>query len=108
MGGGCFLSGDGCYGPPADPSTVPWAMSFPNGQVPTYEPVHPTPIYEAICSMLVVFVVRCAMPLPKAPPESEESGESKKATKTETGDAVFPKLGRRTAATLVLYGFERV
>jgi phosphatidylglycerol:prolipoprotein diacylglycerol transferase len=42
---GCFLAGDGCYGPPAD---VPWAMSFPNGVVPTTEKVHPTPLYDAI------------------------------------------------------------
>jgi phosphatidylglycerol:prolipoprotein diacylglycerol transferase len=42
---GCFLSGDGCYGPPAD---VPWAMSFPDGVVPTLEKVHPTPLYDVI------------------------------------------------------------
>jgi phosphatidylglycerol:prolipoprotein diacylglycerol transferase len=42
---GCFLSGDGCYGPPSD---VPWAMSFPNGVIPTLERVHPTPLYDAI------------------------------------------------------------
>ena len=42
---GCFLSGDGCYGPPSD---VPWAMSFPDGVVPTLEPVHPTPLYDTI------------------------------------------------------------
>ena len=45
---GCFLSGDGCYGPPAD---VPWAMSFPNGVVPTTELVHPTPLYDVILLM---------------------------------------------------------
>jgi phosphatidylglycerol:prolipoprotein diacylglycerol transferase len=42
---GCFLSGDGCYGPPSD---VPWAMAFPNGVLPTIEPVHPTPLYDTI------------------------------------------------------------
>jgi len=42
---GCFLSGDGCYGPPSD---VPWAMAFPNGVVPTTVPVHPTPLYDTI------------------------------------------------------------
>jgi phosphatidylglycerol:prolipoprotein diacylglycerol transferase len=42
---GCFLSGDGCYGPPSD---VPWAMSFPNGVIPTLERVHPTPLYDAL------------------------------------------------------------
>merc|ERR1712232_685659 len=111
MGGGCFLSGDGCYGPAADPSTVPWAMSFPNGQVPTYEPVHPTPIYEAVLSTLVVLVVRCTMPLPAAPPEPEvdEAGEVAVIECAVCVDEpVFPKYGRRTAATHVLYGLERV
>jgi phosphatidylglycerol:prolipoprotein diacylglycerol transferase len=40
---GCFLSGDGDYGPPSE---VPWAMAFPNGLVPTIIPVHPTPLYD--------------------------------------------------------------
>ena len=40
---GCFLSGDGDYGPPSD---LPWAMSFPKGTVPINVPVHPTPLYE--------------------------------------------------------------
>jgi phosphatidylglycerol:prolipoprotein diacylglycerol transferase len=47
---GCFLSGDGCYGPPSD---LPWAMAFPNGVVPTYENVHPTPLYDTF--LLVAF-----------------------------------------------------
>ena len=42
---GCFLAGDGDYGPPSD---LPWAMAFPNGTVPTDVPVHPTPIYETL------------------------------------------------------------
>ena len=44
---GCFLAGDGDYGPPSD---LPWAMAFPNGTVPTDIPVHPTPIYETLLS----------------------------------------------------------
>ena len=44
---GCFLAGDGDYGPPSD---LPWAMAFPNGTVPTDVPVHPTPIYETLVS----------------------------------------------------------
>ncbi len=63
---GCFLSGDGDYGPASD---LPWAMKFPNGTVSTLAaknaqlveswqdkfpdipvpvdiPVHPTPLYE--------------------------------------------------------------
>lgn len=42
---GCQLSGDGDYGIAWD---GPWAMSYPDGTVPTTEEVHPTPIYEAI------------------------------------------------------------
>ena len=46
---GCFLAGDGDYGPPSD---VPWAMSFPKGTVPTNVPVHPTPLYELGMSLV--------------------------------------------------------
>jgi phosphatidylglycerol---prolipoprotein diacylglyceryl transferase len=42
---GCFLSGDGDYG---KPTSLPWAMSFPSGVVPTTERVHPAPLYELI------------------------------------------------------------
>ena len=45
---GCFLAGDGDYGPPSD---LPWAMAFPNGTVPTDIPVHPTPIYETLMAV---------------------------------------------------------
>lgn len=41
---GCQLAGDGDYG---IPSSLPWAMSYPDGVVPTTERVHPTPIYES-------------------------------------------------------------
>ncbi len=51
---GCFLSGDGCYGPPSD---VPWAMSFPNGVVPTLEKVHPTPLYDTILLVSFFFLL---------------------------------------------------
>jgi phosphatidylglycerol---prolipoprotein diacylglyceryl transferase len=47
---GCFLSGDGCYG---KPTTLPWGMSFPHGIVPTYERVHPTPLYELGSSLVI-------------------------------------------------------
>ncbi|HEX9653570.1 MAG TPA: prolipoprotein diacylglyceryl transferase [bacterium] len=50
---GCLLSGDGDYGPPSD---VPWAMSFPNGIIPTNERVHPTPIYDMII-LLSIFTL---------------------------------------------------
>ena len=41
---GCFLVGDD-YG---HPSTVPWAVAFPEGYPPTSVPVHPTQLYEAL------------------------------------------------------------
>jgi len=47
---GCLLSGDGDYG---IPSSLPWAMSFPNGLVPTTARVHPTPIYEFIVAAAI-------------------------------------------------------
>jgi phosphatidylglycerol:prolipoprotein diacylglycerol transferase len=42
---GCQLSGDGDYGKAWD---GPWAMSYPDGTVPTTEDVHPTPVYETL------------------------------------------------------------
>jgi len=51
---GCLLSGDGDYG---IPSTLPWAMSFPNGVVPTMERVHPTPIYEFLGAALIAWLL---------------------------------------------------
>lgn len=40
---GCQVSGDGDYG---TASSLPWAMAYPDGTVPTTTEVHPTPIYE--------------------------------------------------------------
>jgi len=80
---GCFISGDGCYGPTADPRRYPWAMSFPNASVPTYEPVHPTPIYESLTSLFIFVVVNAFCKLPAKQP------------------------GRRTSLVLVLYGAGR-
>jgi phosphatidylglycerol:prolipoprotein diacylglycerol transferase len=42
---GCQLSGDGDYGKHSD---LPWAMSYPDGTVPTTDTVHPTPVYETL------------------------------------------------------------
>jgi len=42
---GCQLAGDGDYGIPTD---LPWAMAYPDGVVPTFEKVHPTPVYETL------------------------------------------------------------
>jgi phosphatidylglycerol:prolipoprotein diacylglycerol transferase len=41
---GCFLVGDD-YG---EPSSLPWAVAFPEGAPPTFERVHPTQLYEVI------------------------------------------------------------
>ena len=51
---GCFLSGDGDYGPPSD---LPWAMAFPNGLVPTHVPVHPTPVYETLMALTLFAIL---------------------------------------------------
>jgi phosphatidylglycerol---prolipoprotein diacylglyceryl transferase len=51
---GCQLSGDGDYGKPSD---LPWAMSYPDGTVPTDQQVHPTPVYETLTMGLVAWVL---------------------------------------------------
>jgi phosphatidylglycerol:prolipoprotein diacylglycerol transferase len=51
---GCQLSGDGDYGIPSD---LPWAMSYPDGVVPTTERVHPTPLYELAASLAIFLVL---------------------------------------------------
>jgi phosphatidylglycerol---prolipoprotein diacylglyceryl transferase len=47
---GCQLSGGGDYGIHSD---LPWAMSYPDGTVPTTDTVHPTPVYETVAMGLV-------------------------------------------------------
>jgi phosphatidylglycerol:prolipoprotein diacylglycerol transferase len=51
---GCQLSGDGDYG---TPSGLPWAMSYPNGTVPTTDRVQPTPVYESVSMALVAWIL---------------------------------------------------
>jgi phosphatidylglycerol---prolipoprotein diacylglyceryl transferase len=51
---GCQLSGDGDYGVPSD---LPWAMSYPDGTVPTDQQVHPTPVYETLAMGLVALLL---------------------------------------------------
>lgn len=46
----CQLAGDGTYGVASD---VPWAMSYPHGEVATSEQVHPTPVYETLASLAI-------------------------------------------------------
>jgi phosphatidylglycerol:prolipoprotein diacylglycerol transferase len=51
---GCQISGDGDYG---KVSTLPWAMGYPHGTVPTPPGVRvqPTPIYETLAMGLVAW-----------------------------------------------------
>jgi phosphatidylglycerol:prolipoprotein diacylglycerol transferase len=51
---GCQVSGDGDYG---KVSTLPWAMGYPHGTVPTPPGVRvqPTPIYETVTMGLVAW-----------------------------------------------------
>ena len=53
---GCQLSGDGDYG---KVSTLPWAMAYPHGTVPTPPGVRvqPTPIYEILAMSFVVWIL---------------------------------------------------
>jgi phosphatidylglycerol:prolipoprotein diacylglycerol transferase len=51
---GCQLSGDGDYGKPWN---GPWAMSYPDGTVPTDRTVHPTPIYETLAMGLGAWIL---------------------------------------------------
>ena len=53
---GCQLSGDGDYG---KVSTLPWAMGYPNGTVPTPPGVRvqPTPLYEIAAMLFVTWIL---------------------------------------------------
>jgi phosphatidylglycerol:prolipoprotein diacylglycerol transferase len=51
---GCQLSGDGDYGIKSD---LPWAMSYPDGTVPTTDRVHPTPVYETLTMAAVAYLL---------------------------------------------------
>jgi phosphatidylglycerol:prolipoprotein diacylglycerol transferase len=59
----CQLAGDGTYGVASD---LPWAMSYPDGEVPTTERVHPTPVYETLASG-AIFVLLWRLRLRLAP-----------------------------------------
>ncbi len=50
---GCFLVGDD-YG---TPSTLPWAVAFPEGLPPTLVPVHPTQLYETAALLPIAWVL---------------------------------------------------
>ena len=51
---GCQVSGDGDYGEASD---LPWAMSYPEGTVPTDVAVHPTPVYESLLMGIATLVL---------------------------------------------------
>lgn len=51
---GCQLSGDGDYG---SPSSLPWAMNYLYGVVPTADIVHPAPVYETFAALLLTFLL---------------------------------------------------
>ncbi len=51
---GCQLSGDGDYGKAWD---GPWAMSYPDGTVPTTQTVHPTPVYETVAMSFCAYLL---------------------------------------------------
>lgn len=74
---GCIIAGDGCYGLPCE---LPWAMSFPQGLVPTLSAknpmlaatfaklfpgreipvditVHPTPLYESVSAIVLLGIL---------------------------------------------------
>ena len=53
---GCQVSGDGDYG---IRSSLPWAMGYPHGTVPTPPgvTVQPTPIYETVTMCLVAYLL---------------------------------------------------
>ena len=53
---GCQVSGDGDYG---IRSTLPWAMGYPHGTVPTPPgvTVQPTPIYETVSMCLLAYIL---------------------------------------------------
>jgi phosphatidylglycerol:prolipoprotein diacylglycerol transferase len=51
---GCFFAGDGDYG---RPSSLPWAMSFPHGVVPTLARVHPTMLYSSAWEFAVFAIL---------------------------------------------------
>ena len=61
---GCQLAGDGDYGIPTD---LPWAMAYPNGVVPTFEKVHPAPVYETLSHLAIgalLWALRTRIQLP--------------------------------------------
>lgn len=54
---GCFLNGC-CHGLA---TSLPWGTVFPAGSPPTSVPVHPTQLYEALASLLILAILLFAL-----------------------------------------------
>lgn len=102
---GCLLSGDGDYG---TPTSLPWAMSFPHGLVPTTDRVHPTPIYEFIASVAIAWFLWRMFARGAGRSETRPYDEARPQTHAqarEGGDA--RSAGHVFAAFLIATGIER-
>ncbi len=51
---GCQFSGHGCYGVATN---LPWGMRYPYGSMPSYLPVHPTPLYDVLVYAVLFLVL---------------------------------------------------
>jgi len=75
---GCQISGDGDWGVPADVTLKPgwlpmwfWAQTYSGnilGEVVPYPGVYPTPLYEAIASLLIFAILQACSKRPRRPP----------------------------------------
>ena len=110
---GCLLSGDGDYG---IPSSLPWAMSFPNGVVPTTQRVHPTPIYEFLAAALIAWLLwRLGASQAKTPirqPGEKSDAKSRKSAsdalaRIEGVSGAISPAGTVFAAYLIYTGIAR-
>jgi phosphatidylglycerol---prolipoprotein diacylglyceryl transferase len=110
---GCLLSGDGDYG---IPSSLPWAMSFPDGVVPTAQRVHPTPIYEFLAAVLIAWLLwRLGAGQAKTPirlPGEKSNAKARKSTsetiaRIDGGSGAFSPAGTVFAAYMMYTGVAR-
>jgi phosphatidylglycerol:prolipoprotein diacylglycerol transferase len=110
---GCLLSGDGDYG---IPSSLPWAMSFPNGVVPTTQRVHPTPIYEFLAAALIAWLLwRLGASQAKTPirqPGEKSDAKSRKSAsdalaRIEGASGAIRPAGTVFAAYMIYTGIAR-
>lgn len=52
---GCFFAGDGCYGIQTDSI---FGMTFPNGTLPTFNSVFPTPLFDFIILFVIGMILQ--------------------------------------------------